>query len=76
MKDFVPIKKWSLSQNITYWFFINDKELIYQRFMIPMHIVKGLYYRYKFSDIFEFCLCCWLGQSYPFDKRRPDLRRW
>ncbi|MCK5601029.1 hypothetical protein KAR91_04110 [Candidatus Pacearchaeota archaeon] len=76
MKDFVPVKKWSIRQNIAYWFFINGKENIYQRFNIPHHIIKGIYYGYRITDIFEFCICCWTDQSYPFARRRPDLRRW
>jgi hypothetical protein len=76
MKDFVPVKKWSISQNIAYWFFINDKERLYQTLITPRHIVLGLYYGYRISDMFEFCLCGWLGQNYPFSQRRPDLRKW
>lgn len=68
--DYVPFNKWNLS----HWFEKYNKNDIYQRLLIPYHIILGLYYGYRFSDIFEFCLCCWLGQNYPFTKRRPDLR--
>lgn len=76
MKDFVPIKKWSIRQNICYWFFKNGHDKTYQRLIIPMHIFKGLYYGYRPKDIFEFCACSWSGSTYLFSKKRPDLRRW
>lgn len=74
--DYVPLKKWSISQNIAHWFFKNGKERIYQRFLIPYHVMCGIYYGYRPKDIKDFCVCCWTGKGYPFSERRPDLRKW
>ncbi len=74
--DKIPARKWSITDKIFNWLFVRGKENTYQKILIPYHIAMGIRYRYRFSDIFEFCLCCWLGFNYPFENRRPDLRKW
>lgn len=69
------MKKWTIGQKIAFWMHSYGMSNLWQRVIIPYHIVLGIWYKYKPKDIYEFCVCCWSGTDYPFDQKRPDLAR-